>query len=683
MHRSLLAFALLLLPLAALAQRPTAREALTPDSAEWSQLTEGLAPSDGRLGYDQQEMSHFGRDLHVLQRVRNLFADLRAIPRFTGSLAEGLVADAAAPDSLVSRAWLLTDVSAGRYLPLAEGWGLEGVAGDAAPLEVLDALAGRPGAALSARDRERFAALPEASQRFVLRLAIGLEEARPWLASAFDADFLARHAGTRPAELHRFAAAPWNDERLGQLASLSPASFQALARTEREPLAFGSVLFAAHLKRALDELDAAGGVGPVDPALNSLSFRLPAGRVVVTGVRQDLITEEAVLRVDLGGDDRYRGRHAASAGPASPISVLVDLGGNDRYEGGDEACTMGCGLFGLGVLVDSGGDDQYEVAESGLGAAWHGTGLLLDRAGSDRYEVKGRWGQGAAHVGAGLLVDLAGDDRYRCGHESQGLGSTYGAGVLLDVEGDDSYEARDDGNVSELYLNQSVAMSQGCGYGRRADLGDGRSLGGGFGVLVDGAGDDSYHAQVWSQGAGYWWGVGILEDLGGNDRYRNGKYSLGAGAHFAIGSQVDLSGDDEYNVGNDTAKNQFQGHARDGSIGVSIDGGGNDRYRFHSHCGGSADLASLAWFWDRAGDDRYERGDAPPDSPGAWSGTPPMGSATEYEPFRSFRDDLPAIGLFLDSGGTDSYPEGGEAANGKSWSRERKGLSFGRGLDAD
>ncbi len=331
--------------------------------------------------------------------------------------------------------------------------------------------------------------------------------------------------------------------------------------------------------------------------------------------------------------------------------------------------------------MDLDGNDRYSLAESGLGAAWHGVGLLLDRRGRDVYTVTDRWGQAAAHVGVGLLVDEAGDDRYSCGHQSQGLGSTLGAGVLVDVAGDDEYLARDDGNVSELYLNQSVAMSQGCGYGRRADLGDGRSLAGGFGVLVDGGGDDEYHAQVWSQGAGYWWSVGILEDLGGNDSYRNGKYSSGAAAHFSIGSHVDLSGDDSYNAGNDTAKNQYQGHARDGSIGVFIDGAGDDSYLLRSHCAGSADLASLAFFWDRAGDDRYDWEGGPSEKPGNWAGTPPLGSATVYAPFRSFRDDLEAVGLFLDTGGDDSYPEGLAAANDARWLTDRGPASNGRGLD--
>jgi hypothetical protein len=182
------------------------------------------------------------------------------------------------------------------------------------------------------------------------------------------------------------------------------------------------------------------------------------------------------------------------ASPAHPISTILDLAGNDRYDGGDVAGTMGCGLFGLGAVVDLAGDDTYRVAASGLGCAWYGTGLVYDEAGNDAYEVRGKWGQGAAHVGAGVLVDLAGDDTYLCAQQSQGLGSTMGAGVLLDVLGNDAYTARDDGNREKIYLDQSVAMSQGCGYGRRADLGDGKSLAGGFGVLVDGAGNDRSRA---------------------------------------------------------------------------------------------------------------------------------------------------------------------------------------------
>jgi hypothetical protein len=344
---------------------------------------------------------------------------------------------------------------------------------------------------------------------------------------------------------------------------------------------------------------------------------------------------------------------------------------------------LGCGLFGLGAIMDLAGDDAYSLKESGLGCGWFGTGLQLDAAGNDTYRVKGAWGEGAGHAGVGVAVDLAGNDLHECGQQSQGLGSTLGAGIVLDVAGNDRWIARDDGNVSALYLNQSVAMAQGCGYGRRADLGDGHSLAGGFGVLVDGAGDDVYHAQVWSQGAGYWWAVGILEDRGGNDTYTNGKYSWGAGAHFAIGCAVDLAGNDAYNVGNDTAVNQYHGHARDGSFGIAIDGDGDDRYMLRNNCGGSADLCSIGFFWDRRGDDVYGIKMKDQGPPNGWNETRPLGTATWYVPHRSFRDDLPSFGVFLDTGGKDTYTGDDRPADGRTWTFHHEPASWGVGLDAN
>ena len=125
------------------------------------------------------------------------------------------------------------------------------------------------------------------------------------------------------------------------------------------------------------------------------------------------------------------------------------------------------------------------MKESGLGCGWFGTGILMDYAGDDEYVVDTHWGEACAHVGVGLLIDLAGNDKYTCGFDSQAHAGTLGAALLLDVEGNDHYLARDDGNISELYLGQSVAMSQGCGQGRRADLGDGHSLAGGAHRTLD------------------------------------------------------------------------------------------------------------------------------------------------------------------------------------------------------
>jgi hypothetical protein len=678
-----------------------ARADLAIPDDRWRSVLDEMGYEDSRLGYTADEMGQFGRDLCLMRTVGNLFRDVRAIPRSSGVRAEGFLTDASKAAAIVERGYLLTDVSAARMLPLPDSsaWGATWLTEGTPPAEALEAMVryhgpdapagGAPGVLADAQ-RAAWARLPASVQRLVVRLFIGAAEAAPWLQAAYaDPCFAelwggADHTATLDAVYARVTA-PWTEERLGQSVTRERLAFRALEVLDREYLAFGSILFLAHLDRGLEEYRrAAPGTTAPPGDFTGCDFETALGMVRIRGTGTDHVDAPAFLTLDLGGDDRYDGRQAVPLSIDRPISLVLDLAGNDRYEGGERPVAVGCGFFGVGVLVDLAGDDAYRAAESGLGAGWFGTGLLLDGSGNDVYVLDTRWGQGAAHAGVGALVDLAGDDRYTCGYEAQGLGSTYGAGVLIDVTGDDRYVARDDGNISALYLNQSVAMSQGCGYGRRADLGDGHSLAGGFGVLVDGAGDDLYHATAWSQGAGYWWGVGILEDLGGNDSYRNGKYSLGAAAHFAIGCQVDLAGNDRYNVGNSATMNQYQGHARDGSIGISIDGDGNDEYFFKSHCAGSGDLNSIGLFWDRRGDDLYRVVYAAPESPTGWNDTPPMGTTTAYPPFRSFRDDLAAAGLFLDTGGEDRYlGDAGSARQRHAWPSHRMPRGWGFGLDAN
>ncbi|MEO1278727.1 MAG: hypothetical protein AAFV77_07240, partial [Planctomycetota bacterium] len=309
-------------------------------------------------------------------------------------------------------------------------------------------------------------------------------------------------------------------------------------------------------------------------------------------------------------------------------------------------------------LWDLGGEnDAYEAVESSMGVGLHGVGMLIDDGGDDTYLVRQSWGQGVGHVGFGAIIDRGGNDQYTSGRSSQAHGSTRGAGVIVDLAGNDTYTIPDSTARSELYLGRVVAMGQGCGYGRRADLGDSRSMAGGFGVLVDGAGDDHYSAMAWSQGAA---------------------------AHFAVGIHVDLDGNDTYNANPERmanpytseeqwiAENQYAGHARDGALGIFVDGAGNDEYVLRANCGGSGDLNSVGFFWDRSGDDRYTGLEIDPSPRNANWTRPPMGTITIYpEPFRSFRDDLRAYGVFLDTGGTDTY-EGLESAarNSHVWSEE-------------
>ncbi len=679
------------------------RAALELPEEAWARVRATGGLSAHPIGYSADEMRNYGRDAHLMRTVETLFRDARTIPRFAGRVTDEMLATAATPSlaELVRQSYVLTDIAAARMFPAPsrESWNLEGVEAGASPRAALAralALAApedRPRAGLPAAERAALASLPEPAARFVARIIAGAIAAQPWLALGRESAAI-RPSTDRPdarrAALYRLASAPWKDEAHDQVATLSKASFDLLRDIDRAYAAHGAVIFLHHADLALAELrESAAKAGGVvtEPAGASVraEFETRFGRVRVTGTGADANSGAAFLHLDLGGDDAWTGAHAASAGAALPISVAVDVAGNDAWTS-EEAAALGCGLFGVGLLVDLSGNDTYRVRESGLGAGWFGTGVLADLAGTDRYEVMGAWGQGVGHAGVGLLLDSSGDDEYTCAEQSQGMGSTLGAGVLVDLTGDDRYVARDDGNVSALYLNQSVAMAQGCGYGRRADIGDGHSLAGGFGILLDGAGDDLYHAQVWAQGAAYWWSVGILEDRGGNDRYENGKYSAGAAAHFGIGCFVDLAGNDRYNEGVATAVNQHHGHARDGSIGIAVDGDGDDTYFFRSHCGGSADLGSIGLLWDRRGDDRYEvtmpePGDAPAQD--GWTGTPPMGSATWYPPHRSWRDELPAIGVFLDTGGRDTHGAASPGREGGTWTRHPAPLSFGVGMDVE
>jgi len=683
-----------------------------PDSL-WQIALSKVNRTGRPLGFTSDEMANYGRDPLILRPVKNLFRDVRGIHRFSGKTAEDLVAAAADPADMVTRAFALTDVSAGRMLsmPDSASWGADWLPMDATPAKALDAvLVGQ----MSKADRQTWEKLPESTQRLVIRVIIGAKEAAPWIKEAYDDPIFAGHIGGAAATSdtaavtarYRFAMAPWVDARMDQSATLSRASIEALSRLDREYLAFGSSIFLTHLKRALAEYRTAQTQAQAQAQAQfagttgqSCRFETALGSVRIYGTGIDTIVEPAFLTLDLGGDDHYMGRHGVPLSMDQPIGLVLDLGGNDTYEGGPKPIALGCGLFGLGAVFDLAGDDHYRCAEAGLGAGYFGTGILVDYEGNDVYVLDTHDGQGSAMAGVGLLIDLSGDDSYTCGFSAQGFGETLGAGLLVDVKGNDTYLARDDGNPSALYLNQSVSMAQGVGQGRRADLGEGHSLAGGIGFLADGAGNDSYHATAWSQGAGYWWAAGFLEDLGGNDSYRNGKYSLGAGAHFAIGCQVDLSGDDKYNVGNTAAVNQYQGHARDGSIGISIDGDGDDQYLLRSHCAGSGDLNAIGFFWDRRGNDVYDVRYELLGPANGWSDTPPMGTATLYTPFRSFRDDVDAIGLFLDTGGRDVYkweaPDSSktpdslqtvprsERGNDREWSSHRGRNSRGCGMDRE
>jgi hypothetical protein len=362
-----------------------------------------------------------------------------------------------------------------------------------------------------------------------------------------------------------------------------------------------------------------------------------------------------LLAVNTGGDNRYRlDPEHASLGTA--FSVVLDTHGDDAYLSGefdrplaesasrrprDRRPGVAGALLGVSVVWDARGDDLYRSHAPGLGSGRFGFALLHDGAGDDLYDAYAD-SQGFGMFGGGILEDLAGDDRYFGFYQVQGAGQTGGFGLLLDRAGDDRYVAHPDvlDFPSAQDAKTNVSMAQGAGNGRRADFLDGNSLAGGIGVLFDAAGDDAYRGGVFCQGVGYWEGVGALWDGGGNDAYDGVWYAMGASAHFAVGYLEDLAGDDAYNA----THNMALGAGHDFGIGILIDRAGDDRYRGPNLSFGAGNANGLGWFADLAGNDSYE------------SSGLTLGAAADAPP-GTLRERALTLGLFMDLGGVDRFPE--------------------------
>jgi hypothetical protein len=390
-------------------------------------------------------------------------------------------------------------------------------------------------------------------------------------------------------------------------------------------------------------------------------WETPWGWIRVRGGGSDDVEgSDALLIVDLGGNDTYFGGVAAST-PDRCLGLLLDLAGNDEYAASGPA--QGAGLCGVGVLIDAAGNDHYRAQRYGQGVGQFGLGLLADLGGEDRYSVKYS-GQGCGYFGVGLLFDVAGDDEYRIYADGQGLGGVAGVGVLADRTGNDKYVAERKHSVTgrpsyhSPGIDVGVSNVQGCGLGRRGDGSDGHSWAGGLGALLDGAGDDFYSAGNWSMGSGYWFGIGVLHDREGDDEYHGVAYSQGTGAHFCIGVLIDEAGNDQHLS---EANSQIAlSWAHDFTIGILLDVAGNDLYSVDNSGLACSLNRSMAMLIDLDGDDVYKT-----------QKIPRPGLALNNEGFRArggvatYFADTTSIGLFLDIGGNDTY--WGELRNDTHW----------------
>ncbi len=390
----------------------------------------------------------------------------------------------------------------------------------------------------------------------------------------------------------------------------------------------------------------------------SMDWRTPWGWIRIRGGGNDEIDgTDALLIVDLGGDDRYRGGVAASTADR-PIGLLLDCDGDDVYESTEPA--QGAGICGVGVLLDAHGRDEYKAEQCAQGFGQFGFGLCADLGGDDRYFVKFS-GQGCGYFGVGLLFDCDGQDAYTLYADGQGLGGVAGVGVLADRRGDDRYVAVRDAKVTgrPSYHSPGEDISgnnaQGCAMGRRGDGCDGHSWAGGLGALLDVEGNDTYTSGNWTMGTGYWFGIGLLYDGTGDDEYRGVCYSQATGAHFCIGALLDEGGNDQHLA--EATSNMCVGWGHDFTIALHVDIGGDDRYVVKEN-GVSYNInRSLTAVIDVGGDDTYVGKEG--NRPGMAIFDEKFDPAAAERPIANYYfADATSLALFLDVGGTDSYWSG-------------------------
>jgi hypothetical protein len=358
------------------------------------------------------------------------------------------------------------------------------------------------------------------------------------------------------------------------------------------------------------------------------------GAVVVGDSGDNAYTGEFAAIIDLGGDDTYYSTHNKY------LHVVFDEAGDDRYLGEDYS--VACGNFGVSVLIDNSGDDCYEAENFSIGTGAFGVGILIDREGDDRY-FGDTFTQGAAGFGIGILRDEAGNDTYSGGLYAQGFATTYGIGVLGDAQGNDQYLIRQEYLDEIRYLDHYLAMSQGFTIGFRPDLSAG------IGLLFDRAGNDQYVADIFAQGAAYWYGLGAIVDGSGNDDYVAYQYAQGSGTHIALGLLIDEAGDDNY-----VAKGVSQGCGHDLSLGLLYDKQGSDTYAAFDLSQGAGNANGIGLLIDEFGDDAYV-----------------VKKQHNTQGYGDFRREFGSIGVLLDMSGADTYTSGGD---NQFWEKGRYGI---------
>ncbi len=384
--------------------------------------------------------------------------------------------------------------------------------------------------------------------------------------------------------------------------------------------------------------------------------------VVIAGVGNDTIYDDAGLLIDLGGDDVYLNNAGSSYPHFKGGSVVIDHGGNDRYTS-KSSFVQGFGFSGFGFIYDLGGYDSYSAKHFSQGAGILGVGAIFDMTGDDEYSAHA-FCQGAGMFGFGGLFDGNGEDIYRCATLGQGGATCLGMGLLSDSSGDDRYELNKGSGWDAL---GSAGYGQGGALSfRNYPWRNTMTPYGGVGLLFDhGEGNDRYRAGGWnSQGGSYIMSLGALYDEGGNDHYTCNT-GQGSGIHVTNAILIDGAGHDIY-------EGSFRagGSGSDRSPGFLIDYSGNDVYRSSkASYGTGCKPLNMSLFIDFEGDDTYI--------------SPNPKDKVEFNNWESFGGVWPesvpwlwAYAVALDLGGDDQYDVKRRANNSENH-------SFGHGIHLD
>jgi len=614
------------------------------------------------LTFDYGDMSNFGGDKFVLPLFYTLHSDFFKIENYSKAFEQSVTRNAGSLKNLIGFSSIRLDEGVRR-----------GLIGD--PLE---------------------SAFAKLEQNDVLYNAIvSLHSHFGRHLTSLKKQALRRQSGSVPVELQKIAALlvyssidtldfrthaferTFSDFDLGEMYSRS----QTVLASDEDIVDFSLERFAenvdfpylyAHAQDLAYAVDYAcdSMVAEIPDSGYSFFWESPLGAIVINDKRNDYYPHGAYhLILDAGGNDTYEGG-GATVSETNWISILIDLNGDDTYRfASKDTPTFGAGVMGYAFLVDMKGNDVYEGHNVSGGVGMFGVGVLQDRDGNDTYDGY-ICAQGTGQFGIGILSDLGGDDNYHMYLLGQGFGFTKGMGILVDLEGNDDYYADtlDIKFPASQTKNYNSNLAQGVGFGKRADYIDGHSWAGGIGMLVDAQGDDTYSAGLFAQGCAYWYAIGLLMDNKGNDTYNGVWYVQGSGAHFGLGVLIDSSGNDHYKA----TMNMAQGAGHDFTLGVLIDEQGNDVHDAPNLSLGGGNANGIGIFWDKAGDDIY-----------SVSAATTLGRSNVASR-GGLRDRMLCLGLFLDTGGDDSYPDDNKydfARNNQLW--QQFGTNTEQPLDSE